>query len=58
MKPDASYRKAQSRLTREAATTYQTTVDSGREGSNARQAYDRDLRRSMPVDGKGRRTRR
>ncbi len=56
MKPDASYRKAQSRLVNEAAASF-AGVDCGREGSNARRVYDQQLRRSMPVDGKGRRPR-
>jgi hypothetical protein len=53
-KPDASYKKAQSRLVREAAESYQEP-DWGQEDSRSRTAYDRDLRRSMPVNGKGRR---
>ncbi|MET7339124.1 hypothetical protein [Nonomuraea sp. NPDC005650] len=54
-KPDASYRQAQSRLVREAAEAYQTP-DWGQEDGHSRVAYDRDLRRSMPVNRKGRRT--
>ncbi|MFG1620198.1 hypothetical protein ACGFI3_46255 [Nonomuraea wenchangensis] len=53
-KPDAPYCKAQSRLVREAAEAYQSP-GWGREDDRSRVAYDRDLRRSMPVDGKGRR---
>lgn len=53
---DAAYRKAQTRLTRQAAEQFQR-VDSGREDPASRRAYDRELRRTMPVNGKGRRTR-
>ncbi|MEU4235391.1 hypothetical protein AB0F17_64920 [Nonomuraea sp. NPDC026600] len=54
-KPDPSYRQAQSRLVHEAAKAYQTP-GWGQEDDHSRTAYDRDLRRSMPVNGKGRRT--
>jgi hypothetical protein len=52
-KPDASYLRAQSRVTREAAEKAQKP-SWGTEDPKARAAYDRELRRSMPVDGKGR----
>ncbi|GAA3702304.1 hypothetical protein GCM10022224_080110 [Nonomuraea antimicrobica] len=57
-KRDAAYDKTHSRLTREAHNSYVNDVDSGAESPSARRAYDMNLRRSMPVDGKGRQGRR
>lgn len=52
-KTDKAYDKALSRQTRQAAERFQRS-DWGQEDSRARRDYDRELRRSMPVDGKGR----
>jgi hypothetical protein len=53
---DRAYDSAQSRLTREAADAY-GQPDWGEEDPRMRRAYDRELRRSMRVDGKGRKSR-
>jgi hypothetical protein len=51
-KPDAAYRRAQSRLVKGAADKYQKP-DWGTEKAAVRKAYDQALRQTMPVDGKG-----
>jgi hypothetical protein len=53
-KTDKAYDKAQSKQTRQAAKQLQTPAW-GQEDRRVRTAYDRDLRRQIPVDGKGRR---
>lgn len=53
---DSAYDRAQSRLTRQAADAFQRP-DWGQEDPRARRDYDRELRRQMPVDGKGRKKR-
>ncbi|MEV0236111.1 hypothetical protein [Nonomuraea sp. NPDC050786] len=51
---DEAYDRAQSRLTREAGRVYERP-DWGDEDPRIRQAYDRELRRQMRVNGKGKR---
>jgi hypothetical protein len=53
-KTDKAYDRAQSKQTRQAAKQLQTP-GWGQEDRRVRTAYDRDLRRTMPVDKKGRR---
>lgn len=48
---DKAYDKAQSRLTRDAESRYQTP-DWGIEDLRTREAYDRELSRTTPVTGK------
>ncbi|WP_185845339.1 hypothetical protein [Nonomuraea sp. WAC 01424] len=50
---DPDYSKAQSRQVQKAAEKY-NQVDSGRESDSMRRTYDQELRRQMPVNGKGR----
>ncbi|WP_157249696.1 hypothetical protein [Nonomuraea typhae] len=51
---DQAYDRAQARLTRDAARRYQQP-DWGAEDPRARDAYDRELARTMPVRGQERR---
>ncbi|MEU7743345.1 hypothetical protein [Nonomuraea sp. NPDC049158] len=51
---DKTYRKVQARLVHEAADGFEQP-DWGTEDPRARRDYDRELRRTMPVDGKGKR---
>lgn len=53
-KTDKAYDKAQSQQTQQAAEQLQTP-GWGQEDRRVRAAYDRELRRTMPVDKKGRR---